>query len=78
MPSPVCHALLPAETTVRRGQSLNVLLVMESRAAIPLFVKISIEFSLNFTCTVEIDEMEIEKFPPVSVRVRLLKNFRKL
>ena len=30
---PVCHAVLPAETTVRRGQSLNVLLVMESPAA---------------------------------------------
>ena len=39
MPSPVCHALLPAETTVRRGQSLNVLLVMESRAAIAALVR---------------------------------------
>ena len=28
-----CHAILPAESTVHRGQSLNVLLVMESRIA---------------------------------------------
>ena len=33
MPSPVCHAVLPAETTIRRGQSLHVLLVMESPEA---------------------------------------------
>ena len=33
--SPIlCHAILPAETTIRWGQSLNVLLVMESREAV--------------------------------------------
>ena len=33
MPAPVCCAILPAASALRRGASLNVLLVMESAAA---------------------------------------------
>ena len=33
MPSLICHGSLPAESTVHRCQSLNVLLVMESAEA---------------------------------------------
>ena len=33
MPVPVCYALLPAESVIRRGAPLNVLAVMECSAA---------------------------------------------
>ena len=34
MPQVICNAILPAEHTIRRGTSLNVLLVMESSGPI--------------------------------------------